>query len=491
MSSISIPETRLAYTRQEYYESPKLTKSGRVYVATAYTLNANRFNEDFTATPALDPYALGIKDGFERTQDLIMQAGTHWSTRRYAPTNWFYLERGDLDVSWARNDYAADMADQIMYYSSGGWPAPYQTRYTKDESEGHTGRPAIEGGFHVGLGQGRVYNGTTIWWAVEILETVADMVGVPGEKLEPSDYEELAAHLYDLSVRKYPALERNRLLDFEHTELVLSQLQNVFGEDVLEPRIVATVHDILRYYPRFERFFGREWSIWTGLEGNAERSNYWDRRIRNIARYDGSMADSTLTSHQENLLDISINGTQRTITPVLGCTYTAYRQLSNRMQLDHHASISMTAEQSGYSEEERVISHYADIRHGISRRDTTQRETPLQKVWENLAVVLSYDINYLYIITSRKYWEVSGGVWYAFHREHPVKNAGEQRVDMPAGKLFTELSYHQSVARGLYADTGIGLALHYAGSTYSESTWADHSQWSVSLNGYVSLSYYF
>jgi hypothetical protein len=349
----------------------------------------------------------------------------------------------------------------------------------------------------LGIGRGRVYNGTTTWWAAEILETVTKLHGVDPSRIAPADYSQLAEILYELELRRFPTPEAPRLRDYERTERVIQQLQATLGPAAGSPATAAVVQDIIRYYPSITRMHGEEWSVHVGASGYWRHGEQETQREYEERWYRDFKADSTLWYHGQGHEDRTSDDEESEFSPTVRLGYGRYRPLSLKWQFNTSVELSVTWKdfysRSRFERDHRIQDFLRDTTWVFESSSSRKQYLPAHRnAYYGLAALMEV----YYIPSSR--------VWWSFTAESRLRtgyrtqgfgySVAGQMVEPPDAihltVLDSELAYHRQVTWGLYLDAKLAFSVPSI-TLWIEDGATDLERWSALLRGSVSLSYYF
>ena len=212
------------YFREDYYhEAPQLV--------TSYSLSVigqgNREKTKDTYNPedlaSWDYYKVSKGEG--RSIGFGPRLYLSWEHKRYSPRLWFVgiktyarLSCGTGNEWEDKHEIERDW-DHLYSLDTEGWTLR-ETDYTLEAVRNSW---EMSGDLDFSVGRGRVYDGTTTWWAIEILEKAADIGGIEQSSLSPADYEQLATALYETEQRLYPSSESRRLQAYERTDRIMQE----------------------------------------------------------------------------------------------------------------------------------------------------------------------------------------------------------------------------------------------------------------------------
>ncbi len=485
---------RLAYYWSGHHETPALVTNANYWLTgnagssiTTYPNNELDMN--------LSGYAES-KEGVSRGSNLSAAAGFSWDRWKYSHRLWFYRFHPRISLNGYRNNSSEDIVTTRASYDILN-NLSQTNLYTVDREISRVGTNIRgEGSLDLGIGRGRVYDGTTTWHAMEILETVAALSGQTPEDLDRADYEALAAVLYELGVRKYPWQEGSRLFDYERTERVVARIEETLGTEAISPKAVAVIHDILRYYPLYRRRFGRRWYLLAGGGLMHYLSNSSQDRLDQTM---STWYDADTTIQQTYRYDVveDYSSTREDFLYTLALGHEVYRPIAKRWQLDYSTGIEL------HNRED--IDYYRHMRTSIIQRvlddsihvidleyaDTTDYRT------QQLAVSFKSEVNLLKIRSSRTFWELTGNAMLQGVREYPrpyqpdPNHPSNQTSTKWTAILQSDLSLNHSLAWRLYLVARVGFMFAYGNIAYSRTDWANDSSFGGDLYADVSVSRYF
>jgi hypothetical protein len=355
------------YNWSSHRESPRRTIDTHVQITGYYAPRKTKYLDDEIE---VDYSGYGrIMNGTR--EDNALNADVRYTTSRwhYTRNSWAYLLNPTLRAQRSQSTRIYDVDERNQGYNVSDTLALEFSNKRGHDDESELTWLNTEIDLLVAVGRGRVYDGTSTWRAIDLLEMVAELSGIPATDIGGENYEQLAAVLYKLNQRKYPSQDRNRLLDFERTERVVEEVERVLRIDNLTPRAIAAIHDILKYYPTFTRSFGQRWYFLvsgeytkSGLESsNTNHDYYYDDPNEHYIRI-----RKTTDEH------LRIEQTLRTSA---GLIYESYRPISTRWQLNVRgaAYLHNNFETWEGTEETSVWSHYwdSDTTESYSERGDT------------------------------------------------------------------------------------------------------------------------
>ena len=475
-----------SFHQSTHYESPRKTVDSQFYITGSYAPRKIRYLDNKVE---LDYRGYGQSREGTEVQSYL-NADVSYSTNR-----WYYTEN-----SWALqlNPYLRLRKNQSIRRDD--WEVIYE-RYdvvdtltldyshkTKYDRENENVSFISNANLYLAVGRGRVYDGTSTWRAIDLLETVAEISGIPATDIGREDYEQLALVLYDLNRRKYPSQEFNRLRDYERTEHVVEVLKRELGVENLPPRAIAAVHDILKYYPTFARSFGQRWYFQVG--GEYRRTGSEDSRISRDTHYENS--DEHFSWIRKDTNEYLTTG--QTLRVSAGLVYESYRPLSTKWQwnLQGAARLYQYHEAWEGTREDSYWSHHwgSDTSESHSEQgDTVSWWNP--RTYASLRV----DAECYYIKDSRTWWEFStwavlNGSQYFPDTNLVADDPRRQKISSWSGRLAGEVTYHRYLAWKLYLTASVSCRIDYGDVIHSRTDWADLRRGAGWYSANISLAYY-
>jgi hypothetical protein len=483
----------LSYRSEYYRESPRLITKYSLTAAASGYLQRGSFSYDPDKLPNED--YLVVSDGIRRSRSLDPRIDLAGSRKQYSARNWFLEGQAACRTGYRLHKRVEDLR---RYDSRPTSYEEYRLYIQERDADDESTQTEFSGSGELllGIGRGRVYNGTTTWWAAEILEIVANLHGINPARISSADYSQLAEILYELELRKFPTLEAPRLRDYERTERVIRQLQAILGPAAGSPATAAVVHDIVRYYPSITRKHGKEWSFHIGASG------YWkDRKQDSQQEYDDRqywdhMADSSLYRHNQVRYDRMSDDQESQFLPTVSLGYSRYRPLSLKWQFNANVELSVVWNEyyERYrSEYERTTTDLLDDTSYVSESITSHKQ--YQPAHRNADYGLEAQIEVFYIRSSR--------IWWSFTTESRLRTNHSGRLGRLSGGipnpepdyvylylLDSEVAYHRQVTWGLYLEGKLAFLLPRI-KLLTESGAIDLEEWGSNVRGSISLSYYF
>jgi hypothetical protein len=474
------------YKRSVHRESPRRTIDSEIYINGYYAPNKTRNLDDGIK---IDQKGYGRNNVGTREDNKLSTYVTYTTNRWYYTRNsWAYHFNPTLQFQRNKSIRQEDLEYVYeRYYVSDPLVLDYRRKreYNRDDDDDQLQTIAH---LYVAAGRGRVYDGTSSWRAIDLLETVAEISGIPTAELSSENYKQLASVLYDLHQRKYPTKDSKRLQDFERTETVVEEIERGLQVDNLSPRAIAAIHDILKYYPTFTRSFGQRWYFSVG-------GYYWNIRQANSRKYHETYYDNP-DEHYARITkdnDERISREQKLRTSA-GLVYESYQPLSTHWQLNVRGSAYLHEEYEAW--EGTYESLYWSHHWGSDTSESFSESGDTTDCWQSkTSATFRIGGNLYYIIDSQTWWEFSATAWLDRAKYLPNTNINtddlrRQDITSWSGRLEGEAKYHRYLAWKLYLTASLKCRFDYGDVTHTRTDWADYQGGAGWYNAIISLEYY-
>ncbi len=483
-----------SFTQSNYAESPTRVSDTRLSALVNFSFSSQTSKEDFKASY---PYHYYRNDGQSKSRAVNGYLNSSWKRLYYNSAARFMLINPNISYS-SRSRYSNQDTERFNLDPNSQAVDRYSRSPRTDKRINR--QVTFFSSLELGVGRGRIYEATTTWHTIELLKTVGRQSSVPLEDIAVADFQRLADVLYELRVTKYPSQDRARLSAFDRTERVLQVLEDAFGDTALAPRTIATVHDILRFYPQVSRRFGRR--IYISLIPGAiyTRNSYETEADNEYYYYRGGVADSNLYSSATNITRSRSSDSQAELTATLRAGVVSRTPLDIDWQFDWEGSIDIYQRWANKSSSQYNFS-------GSSTTDTVvfddwEREMDAYP-WTNFRLTMKGKMDLTHIISSRTYW--MAGVhavmepYLSSSRQivllDPEDQEGQYKIDKEIkyilGQVEASFNWHHSLAWQTYINVATGLNFIYNRIRYTEDTWRDTENWTIAPRGSINLSHYF
>lgn len=486
-----------SFTQDNHVESPTRIIDSRYSARVSLSLSSAKSDENFRANY---PGYYSREEGQSKGQNVNGQFSGSWKLLHYRKPTRFMLINPKISYS-SRSSYSNRDTERfiLVLVDPDSQAVDRYTRNPRIEKRIYR-QDAYSSSLELGVGWGRIYEATTTWHTIELLKTVGRLSSLPLENLTMADFQRLTDVLYELRVTKYPSQDRARLSAFDRTERVLQVLEEAFGESALAPRTIAAVHDILRFYPQVSRRFGRR--IFISLIPRASYlRNYRETETdRKTYEYRGGAADSNLYRSTTRIDQLRSTDAETELSATLRAGVVSRTPLDDDWQFDWEGSIDIyrrwiDKSSSGYRFSGRSSTDTLNFYDWENALDAY--------LWIDFRLTMSGKIDLTHIINNRTYW--TAGV-HAMMEPYPSSTRrivlldpedqeGQYRFSDEfkyiLGQLDASFIWHHSLAWQTYINVASGLKLSYNRGIYTEETWRDSENWTITPYGSINLSHYF
>ncbi len=480
----------------KHYENPRQVKNIQFNVY--FNTQNRRSHEDG------DPFSTMAPNQFLQIDELYIDKSTDFvmsfSVARYYYTSGsrFALIKPSvamaLDNGTMKQHRAVDILELALpndeWKAAGGYFNEFDRNFSNTN---------IFTGIEFGLGIGRIYDGSQTYQTIEVLRTVEQLTGAPIPDHQEVLFRQLADILYGLKVKKYPGLDRERLFALDRTEQVMAVLGDLVGDAAKTPRIIAAVHDVLRFYPVLPRRFGS--SIQLSLRLNAEYINTALKSLSTAGRYSFLNSDQVSRDYSSYWSsEAESRNIDRQLGVALNLDYSYFWPLNQDWQLNY--SLGLNLERNWIKEYYRHDNQSVDSLGGAVQ--SSNGETEMGTYFPKQTIILAGGaFELIHIVGNRDFWSLKTGLqteplvgsenmyWRNISSDESEYFTLDRVWDYSAGRFWSEFNWTHSMAWQTYLTFRGRANLNYSTRKDSNDDSRDMDSWTAATSASVSWEHYF
>ncbi len=305
------------YTTTKYYESPQQSREVYMKHEIGGYLRSQVGTSKFDPQPAFIPTDWTQES---RRKSANYRLAYRQTSRYYSSDNKFITLMPVINSTVNLGSTINDNRHPRINSNPVHFPSDDEVDFTRSSVTDKTKRMTFRGGLRIGIGKGRIYDGTTTWQGILVL----DQLGRQGYDISDEVFIGLTDLLYKVQKTLYPSRDQVRLAAYSQTEKILTYLEDSVDGTHIGPGMVAYIHDILRFTPPIRREFGRtltftiepnirySWSIsnleqatdqWTYSATSIDTGDIYEREREQIAESRERVINAQIDWHDENALD--------------------------------------------------------------------------------------------------------------------------------------------------------------------------------------------